>query len=66
MELEVTPSRYLHHLLFADDHVVIITKDKKDFNYMCKNKIKRWGLNSNYSKPNKRQITKIIYIMMRI
>lgn len=52
MGLEIADGKYVHHLLFADDQVVI-AQDGEDANYMCNQlskEYKKWGLKINYKK----------------
>ena len=52
MGLEIKDGVYLHHLLFADDQVVI-AQDGEDANYICNHlamEYRKWGLKINYQK----------------
>lgn len=52
MGTEIPDERYLHHLLFADDQV-ILTQDGEDTNYICNKLVeeyRKWGLKINYNK----------------
>ena len=52
MGLEITESRYLHHLLFADDQM-IVTQDGEDADCMCNQlaaTYAKWSLKINFRK----------------